>query len=175
MLIFSALIALFLVGLFLFSLNVIKNKNQHIAAVLTTLEKKQKEKENILNISQEVEGIKKTKEIITSYFVNPNKIDTFVSYLEDIGLSSGSKIIVKDINISKKIGSKISIKLSILGTFNQVSNTINFLENIPYEVDINQMYLNKDINQAVASDLNVNNTIVPTWQAEVSFDVLSLN
>jgi hypothetical protein len=142
-------------------------------AVLTILAQKQNEKENILNISQAVEEIKKTKETINNYFVNPNKIDTFVSYLEDIGLSLGSKIIVKDINIPKENGNKISIKLSISGTFNQVSNTINFLENIPYEVDINQIYLNKDTSQPVSTETK--SITSSTWQADASFNILSLN
>lgn len=174
--IFSIITTILVICLFVFSLKIIKNKNEHISAVVSTLEGKLKEKENMVALSEKVAEIKKTGEILNNYLVDSNKIDVFVSYLEDLGSSLGSKISVENIEISKDVKNKILIKLLITGNFQNVAKTIGFLENIPYEVDINQMYLNKDLTPPTdLADKKVKTVSSPTWQADVSFNILSLN
>ena len=174
--IFSIVTTILVVCLFIFSLKIIKNKNEHISAVTATLEGKLKEKENMVALSEKVTEIKKTEEILNNYLVDSNKIDVFVSYLEDLGSSLGSKISVENIEISKDVKNKILIKLLITGSFQNVAKSIAFLENIPYEVDINQMYLNKDLPPPVdLTDKKVKILPTSTWQADVSFNILSLN
>lgn len=177
---FSVIITIATVLLFLFFLRVIKNKNQHISTVITTLEEKMKEKEDTLMFAEKVTEIKSTQDTIVSHFVDPDKIDTFVGYLEDLGSSVGSELIVKNIEIPPKTKNIISIQLLISGTFQEVISAINLLENIPYQITVTQMYLNKDIKQSKqAGDINseipkTEVSEIPTWQADISFNILSL-
>lgn len=176
-LIFSTLVAVLAICLLVFFLKVIENKNKHASVVLATLQEKMKEKEKAIVFAGKVAEIKLLQDSINSYFVDPNKIDTFVNYLEEIGVDLGSEVSVKNIVISPKAKNIIIFNLSINGTFKEVMRTITFLENIPYRINITQVYLNKDTGQqgtqGVTENGKTSNT--PTWQADVSFNILSLN
>lgn len=178
-LIFSALATILAILIFIFFLKVIKNKNQHISVVLTTLQEKMKEKENAMIFTEKVTEIKSIKNSINSYFLDPNKIDTFVNYLEEIGSNLGSQVSVESIEIPSKTKNIISVKLSIVGTFQKVMETITYLENIPYQVNVTQVYLNRDTTEITQGSVkSVGQDKVskePTWQADVSFNVLSSN
>ena len=174
--IFSILASILAICLFIFFLKVIKNKNEHASVVLTTLEEKIKEKENAIMFSKKVAEIKSLQDSINSHLVNPNKMDSFVGYLEEIGPSLGSEVVVNSIEIPPKTQNIISFQLSVVGTFQKVMETITFLENIPYQISITQVYLNKDIKQLTPDEIKqgkVINTL--TWQANVSFNILSSN
>lgn len=178
-LIFSSLVTILTICLFIFFLKVIENKDQHASAVLTTLQEKMKEKENAIIFAEKVSEIKLLRDSINSHFVDPNKIDMFVNYLEEMGLEFGSEVLVKNIEIPPKTKNTIIFNLSINGTFKEVMRTITFLENIPYKINITQVYLNKDMEQQVPGTQGVagNNKIIetPMWQADISFNILSLN
>lgn len=177
-LIFSAIVMILAFSLFIFFLRVIENKNEHTVAVLTTLQEKLKEKEDSILFAGKVAELKSTQESINNYFVDPNKIDTFVSYLEGIGGDLDSTVSVKSIEIPAKTKNLISIKVSISGTFQNVMNTITFLENIPHQINITQIYLNEDRKEIVQDDFKVTTKTkdrkMPIWQADVSFNILSL-
>jgi len=172
-LILSILVTLLVVALFVFFLKVIKNKNQTISASMAVLQGKIKEKEDSVNFSEKILEIKEIQISINDYFINADKIDTFVDYLEGLGSQLGSKVLVKNIELLKEIENTIAIKLSIIGTFEQVSKTIILLENIPYQVNITQVYFNNNIKE----EKNEEDKIIKTteWQADVSFNILSLD
>ncbi|MFA5773560.1 MAG: hypothetical protein WC908_02710 [Candidatus Paceibacterota bacterium] len=176
-LIFSIIATILAICLFFFLLKVIKNKNQQASVVFTTLEKKIREKENTIMFAEKVAEIKLLQDSVNSYFVDPNRIDIFVGYLEEIGSSVGGEVIVQSIEVPLKTKSIISFKLSILGTFEEVMKTIALLENIPYQIDITQVYLNKDIIQGTQGDVKdvkkEKVVEIPTWQADISFNILS--
>lgn len=172
--IFSFTIVIVVMGSFLLILNVIKNKNQHTSAIFYALQQKMTDKEKIDNSKEKIQEMKLLQDKIDQYFVDPNQIDKFVGYLEDIGATIGSEVSVKGIDISKKENNLVSFKLSTRGTFQEIMKTITFLENIPYQIKITQVYLNKDLNK----DIPIEKTKIPTdftWQADISFDILKLN
>lgn len=165
--IISILITLITIFLFIFFLRIIKNKNQHISAASVILAEKILEKEKSTLISEKMAEIKSTKDSINSYFVDPDKIDIFVSYLEKLGVELGSSISVNGVNVPVKTKNIISFEIAVTGTFKSIINTIALLENIPYQIDITQVYLNK---RAIN-----NRTKTSSWQADISFNILSLN
>jgi len=176
-LIFSIIVTIFIIGILVFFLKIIKNKNQHISVVLTTLEEKMKEKENAQIFTEKITEIKLLQDSIDSYFLDTDKVDIFVDYLEEIGLKLGSQVSVKSIEIISKTENIVSVELSISGTFQKVMTTINYVENIPYQVNITKIYLNKDVNPITQE--NIENTKqdkiikTPIWQADVSFNIIS--
>lgn len=178
-LIFSILATILVICLFIFFLKVIKNKNQHTSVVLLTLEEKIKEKEDAIIFARKIAEIKSLQDSINNHFIDSNKIDTFVGYLEEIGFNLGSEVLVNNIEIPPKTKNIISFNLSIIGTFQEVMKTITFLENIPYQISITQVYLNKDIIQSAkvdVKDVKKEKVLeIPTWQADVSFNILSLD
>ena len=167
-LILSFIITAVTILLFFFLLKVIENKNQHASAVLETLKDKIQEKENATINASRLDELNQIQNNVNNYFVDKDKIDIFVNYLEDMGLKLGSSVSVESIELLEKSKDIISVKLSVGGTFGKVMNTISFLENIPYQINITQIYLSKDTKQ-------VKNQKTQTWQANISFNILSLN
>ncbi len=181
-LIFSTLAAIIAISLFIFILKVIENKNIHTYATLMTVQDKLKKIENLTIFAKKISEIKLLQDSINSRFVDPNKIDKFVGYLEEIGLITSSEISIKSIEVVPTSKNLISFNLSIKGTFDQVVKTITYLENIPYQVNFTRVYLNKDIKQISDIKQPVEKTVIKntageisTWQADVSFNILSLN
>jgi hypothetical protein len=172
--IFSLIVTIVLIGIFLFILNIIKNKNQHISAVFNTLQEKITEKERADNSKGKIQEIKLLQSSLNQYFIDSNQIDKFVSYLEDIGLVTGAQVTVKGIEVLKKENNLISFKLSANGTFEEVMKTITLLENIPYQIKIMQVYLNKNIDKYVEVT-ETKKLTSSVWQADISFNILALN
>lgn len=173
-LIISIFITIIVILALVFFLRIIKNKNEHTSVVVATLEDKMKQKENAESFAEKFEEIKSLEDDITSHFVDPNKIDEFVSYLENLGNTTGASISVDGIETKEEGNGMIDFKLSIGGSFTNVSETITLLENIPYQINIVQVYLNKNIDQ----EKDEKGIIIPkpsTWQADVSFSILGLN
>ena len=172
--ILSVIMAITTICLFIFLFYVIRNKNEHASAVLVTLEEKIKEKENAVIFSERKLEIENIQHTIDDYFVDPNKIDTFVSYLEDLNKDAGVEISVESIEIPPKTKNTISIKLSAEGDFQEVIKTIYLLENIPYQVNFTQVNLNQNIQQPIIKEGKNVSSEITTWQADVSFNILSL-
>jgi len=180
-LILSTIVSIVVICIFIFIIKVIENKNTHILVTLATYQSKLKEKENIITFNKQVNEIKSLQDSINSYFVDPNTIDTFVNSLEEISSVTGASVSVKSIETSQVNKNTISFSLLIDGTFDQVAKTITFLENIPYQINITKVYLNKNIRETVdtAQPIGKTNVVVqtptkPTWQADISFNILSL-
>lgn len=174
--ILSILTTMLVAGLLVFFVKIIENKNKHISTVTKTIEEKLKEKENVTMFAEKISETSLLQSSINSYFVDPNKVDSFVGYLEDLDVNIGSDIVVKNIEIPPKSQNIISFKILITGTFEQIMKTITLLENIPYMINVAQVSLNKDLVQE-STEVKTGTPVftVPTWQADVSFNVLSLN
>lgn len=174
--ILSTLITIFVVCLLVFFLKIIENKNKHISAVIGTIEEKLKEKENVTIFAEKISEITLLQNSINSHFVDSNKIDSLVNYLEDIDLGIGSEVLIKNIEILQNPQNIISFKILITGTFEQIMKTITFLENIPYMINITQVSLNKNFSPEPTREKTETYVFtMPTWQADVSFNVLSSN
>jgi len=156
--IISILTIILFVALLGFFLKVIKNKNQHTAVIWVTLQDKISEKENVLKFNEKIVETEEIQKKINSLFVDPDKIDEFVNYLEKVGEDTNSEVSVIDVKDNKKI---LSFILSIRGNFDNVVKSITLLENIPYQTDIVSFTLNEEVEQG-------------TVQADVVFNILSL-
>lgn len=158
---------------FIFFIKIIKNKNRHASVSMITLEDKIAQKEKSIIFSEKIIETKNLQNSINNYFVNTDKIDTFVDFLEELGLKNDSKVLVKGIEVLKNNNNLVSFKISINGTFQQVAKTLIVLENIPYQINITQVYLNKDKQEDFSLKTKNKNNLL--WQADVSFNILSLN
>jgi len=175
-LIVSIITMISVVCLFIFLLKIIKIKNENVSTIILTIEEKMEQKENANIFNEKVEEMKKIESSLNSHFVNPNQIDIFVGFLERLGMDNGGELSVNNIAIQEENTNIIDIELSIKGTFDEVMKIINLLENIPYQINITKVYLNKDISQVVGKDGKIEKSSgVSKWQADVSFNVLSLN
>ncbi len=174
----SIIILIGLSGLFLFLINVIKNKNKHISAANTTLQEKIEEKDNIKTLEKKIAELGDTHKQVSSYLVDTSSVDIFVEYLERLGDSSNVALFVKSVETPKGEKNKLTFNIEMNGNFPDITKVISILENSPYSLNINSLYINKIIEPEVE-----NNTEKPTieitkvkkssWQATANFTVLS--
>lgn len=180
MLSLTILAVLFASGIFVFMFKVIQNKNEHTSKVLMTLEDKMAEKENMSVVNQRLTEVETTSKTVNSYFVDSKQIDLFVAYLEKIGADTSTDLAVKDVSVSTTEKGSLSLKLSVKGTFSNIMQVVSLLENSPYQINITQTYLNKELVDnapAVTPNKNPKLPVAPPpilWRADISFSVLSL-
>jgi len=161
-LILSMLLTLITASMFFFFLKIIENKNKHTSKILSVLELKMIEKENLDFIKDELEETQIIQNKINGYFLEKKNVDLFVESLENLGNLNKSKLIIKEIeSIDEK--NSITLNFSIEGDFNGVMSTVYSIENLPYIINVKNLYLNKNIE------------INSLWTADVSLEVLSIN
>lgn len=173
MLMISIVVSLVSIAVFVFFFKVIENKNEHTSVVLVTLAEKIADKKNAETLISKLTELDGVIETINNSFVDQGKIDTFVDYLEKLGLDNGVELTVKNIEVSTKEEKTIIVKVSTSGNFNDTMRVLYLLENIPYHVSINQAFINKDIKttETEEGEIEVKSLI---WQADITFNILSL-
>ena len=175
-------------GLFGYLLSVIKNKNNHISAVTSTLAKKKIEKKNIDVLEKKMTELVQTQKDISGYLVDTSNIDRFVEYLESIGVDNSIELSVKSVDIIKNENNKILVNVSTKGSFMNIMKVLLTIENSPYSLNIASLYLNKEIVQTTpvlgepvkTKNSKISKTKVAPlppkslWQMDMSFNILTL-
>jgi hypothetical protein len=177
----STLITILVVATFIFFFKVIQNKNEHTSKVLTVLADKMEDKKNAEILIKKFSEIESVEDELNLHFVDPAKIDTFVDYLEKLGLNNNVELSVKNVEILSKIKDTLLIKVSITGSFINVMRVIYLIENTPYNISLTQAFVNKEIKTIETTETTETETkgikkeIKPlVWQADISFNILSL-
>ena len=172
-LILSIIALILALCIFVFIFKVIENKNTHTTSVLTVIEEKIKEKENMASLEKEFDKIQDINTTINKYLLDPNQIDIFVPFLEKFGTDANTEVSVKSVGVIPKEKNKILVKISIVGTFTNVMKTISLLENSSYQIDILDTYLNKTLQESVSSNKTKTVSKDPVWQGSVSFSIIT--
>ena len=168
---------------FIYLLNIIKNKNNHISAVSITLGRKIVEKDNLNILEEKMSELVNTQKSISNFLVDTSNIDKFVVYLESMGTDNNLDLSVKSVDFVKNDKNKMLVSISTKGNFSDTMKTLLTLENAPYNVTINSFYLNKEV---AATSSTIQETvgsiskgkILPQaaktiWQMDISFSILS--
>ncbi len=164
--ILSAILALSIFTLFF---NIIKNKNEHTYKVLSVLDEKVAKKNNETAIEKKLTEIESTRTAIDSYFVDTNNIDSFVSYMESLGQSTGTDLSVTSVDVPTDNKNMISVKVSVKGLFKDVMTALVMMENAPYQIHVTGISLNTDLQPQ--TDPKAKPT--STWEAIISFNILT--
>jgi|GEM_PF-1076526 len=179
-LIFSSVIFIIFIASFVYFFNIIKNKNKHISAIVSALDKKVKDKENLEKLRSRASELEDLSNKINSYIVDTNKVDTFVEYLEKVGIDNGVSLVVTNVDIVKNDKNKISVILNIKGDFSNIMKLLFYLEYSPYYISINSLSINKYIipienqNNLNIKDKNLHFDEKHSWQADINFNVISI-
>ncbi len=172
----SVLISLMLLSFLISFFKVIQNKNRYTSNVLATLSNKIVSRDNDEILTEKFSELKSINNKISNYFIEPEKINLFINYLEELGTNNNTKLVVKNAEIPSNKKDTILVKVSISGTFNNVIKVIYLLENSPFYINLTQAFVNEDIQPTTPDNSKTNiKKSIPTWQADVSFSVLSLS
>lgn len=165
------ILTLFFLTVFVFFVNVIKNKNKHISAVSKTLEEKIEKKNQLNLIKDQNDFILESNQKINSYFINSENIDIFIEYLESIGIQEKVELIVKGVEISKNDSKIISITFLAQGDFSNIFRIIQRIEYAPYKIHFKNLYLSKEI--MPQTNKTKKETQILNWQLNGTLNILS--
>lgn len=167
-------------GGFFYLINVIKNKNKHISAVSATLQEKIDEKDNMVALEKKITELGDTRKQISGYLIDTSNIDTFVEYLEGLGSGNNIKLAVKSVETPKGEKNKLTFGVEMDGSFSNITKVVSILENSPYSLNINSLYINKITEDSKVETVDPKTKKITTitntkssWQATANFTVLS--
>ncbi len=166
-------IAFVSLGTFIFFFRIIQNKNEHTVAVLTTLANKMVEKKNEKEVREKIAEVTAMRDTLISYFVDPNDINSFITYLEDLGPQTDTKVKIENFDINPKTKNTLSVRMSVNGEFSKVMRIILLLENAPYKIQITRTYLNQQSDSSMVNTKTLSKEgVLPQWHSELSFTIL---
>lgn len=173
-LILSSVVMIISIATLIFFFKIIANKNEHTSAVLLNLSNKMAKKNNFESVKNKIDKVKQTEDTINSYFVDSAKIDSFISYLEELGTNFNTEVKVESFENSPADKNTLLVRISCKGTFSDILNTILLLENTPYQIHITKTSLTQQQQTNTIVDKNGKSitTSIPSWQATISFNIL---
>ncbi len=180
--IITILIALSFAFFLVLFFGIIQKKNNYTSEVLTAISNRINERDNAKILIEKSTELKATDKTLNNHFVDPMKISSFISYLENLGLKNNTKLVVKNIGISNHNKDTILVNVSVEGSFNNVIKILYLLESTPFNVNLTQTFVNKEIesteNNDTKTEIKNKKTKVSyktsPWKANISFSVLSL-
>lgn len=125
--------------------NLIQKKNEYLGGLMNKIQSKVDQKDNIQTLQKTVDETKEKESLLSSYLVNPNNIDEFISYLEKEGDSVSVPVDVVSVNAPLDTKNKLNIELKGLGSFENIMSLVTLIENSPYQIKVNHAYINKYI------------------------------
>ncbi len=143
------------------SLKSTKAKDAHIKYL-----EKVSMQDKISILKEEIESSSSDIEKLDSLFISEEETVDFLNYTEDLAKGFGLEVEISDVSFgeSSKETHVLSLSINAVGTFDQVSDYLKAMENIPYEISIVSSSLSYK-GGAEESDL---------WEANISFEVLSI-
>lgn len=159
------------VGMFVFMFREIKFKNENTSLMSKRLDKKNMQKNDLVNLSKTIEDTKKQREILGSYIVDEKSIDEFIGWLEERGNLFETNVIVNSVSRLPE-GGRLGVTMTISGSFNSVLNFSSFLENSSYKINIEKLFLTKIIEEFENFE-NKENLKKEYWQSQITFSLIS--
>ncbi len=170
-LIFSIFISVISVLFFVFVFMAVKNKNEHASALTGTINEKASEIENIASLKDTINKTKEKRNALSSYLVNAERIDEFVSFVEDMGTSVGVSLDVSSVDLVKNKKNTISVDFVSKGSFDDMMRLVIATENMPYQVTIKKVFINKVIDSSLDSKGKPNGK--DFWELQLGFEAVS--
>ncbi len=159
---------------FSFVFRVIKHKNEHSSAIMESIDIKTNKKDSIILLRKTITDTQLQSQVLSSYIVRNNSVDTFIGWLENEGSTSHVPISVKSVELSKTNKNILTVVFTGQGDFSNIYQLISLLENAPYQLSIKRVFLNKTLTKEAD---NVKGSTPSSsrsaWDVEISFDVIS--
>lgn len=138
----SAIVA---VLVFFFVFRIIKHKNEHTGAVLASIQSTIDQKDNISNLQKTVNDTKEKEKLLSSYLVQANFVNEFITFLETEGESVSVPVEILGVNALPDVKNLLTIEMKGVGTFEHVVRLVSLIQNAPYQIKLNHTYINKVI------------------------------
>ncbi len=169
----SIIVTLLAVGAFAVLFKII-SKNEHTSLVLSTLDDKMIKKENSSALTSKLAEIDAIKKTIKGYFVDTTAIDSFIDYLEKLGLGFGITVKVENFEMSSVDKNILNVEISSKGTFDDMMRVTKLIENAPYQINVKRVSLAKSLAGNIEEIEGVKQPVTGTvWQLNIKFSVVT--
>ena len=167
------------VGGYIYLYTRIERKSDSIQAIVVEIENEKKSQENILGLKRSIVLTEQKNEILNSNFVTEDKVVDFIESVESVAQETNVEVEIFSIQQGEQIGKQgLYVSLDAKGDFENVTQFMLLMENMPYYLVINSVILNTQKNNPVSvnSDPKVVKTVVtqkPQWNAKIDFVLVS--
>lgn len=173
------------VVIYVFIVSNFVKENQKNADNRALIQTENKRIYDVAMLKQQVEVAQGQQEKINQYFLRRDQIAPFLGFLESIGTDTGSLVTISSVDIEKGVkNNKLNVHLKISGTYQQIMETEERYEQIPYYSEINKIVLDiipdtsgGAMNTVIGKDGKpmqvVSQKTTPLWSADISMVVYS--
>jgi len=168
-LIIFSLILILAISIFVFLIQVIKEKHKKTEQKLLEWQTIYTKQQELLFLNNSIEKIQENQELLNKYFIYSSNIVPFLNYLEDLAKKNKLTIDLSLVDIMKEEEGLI-VEMGVIGNFNLIFKFIKFLENSPYQMEFLLVSLN---NISLDEDENKNENILKQWEALIKIKLLS--
>lgn len=182
---FVAVAIIGITSFYLYVFNNFLNISQDIANKRVLVDTETKRAHDVSVLKQQVLLARSQQEKISQFFLQKDQIAPFLGFIENIGTNNKSLVSIGSVSINKdNKTSSLNLTFKVSGTYQQVMDTLQNIEQIPYYSRVQKVILNVapgsgggEVNAVVGADgktRQVKSPVTdPFWTADVTVDVFS--
>lgn len=126
-------VALYLGGVFF-----VRSKTADIAVLQAEAAERLAINNHVARVQNKLSNLEAEKERLQSYFITPEEIPDFLALLEEFAESIGASAEVTDVG---ERDDDLVVRMTVSGDFQDLYNYGIFLEHIPYQVDVENYFM----------------------------------
>ena len=135
------------VGYF-FLFNYIKTDSETASSLLSSIDSSAKKDSSLKALRSVIKDTQTQRDLLSTFFLSPDSEVFFIEQIENLATSSG--LTVKTKNVSSVVGptpttKTFQIEESVSGSWNDIVYFMNYIENLPYDIHIQNMSLSQQV------------------------------
>lgn len=153
----------------------IKSQNEKISLLVNEAELDTKKEEDLRLTKASLNENKDSISRIDSYFIPKDGVVDFINSLESLGKQSGTSLVIGSVSVESETKIKenfkevLRLKVQAIGSWKNVMHFLSILENLPYQVDLQQADFKLSVSAEGSSGGGV-----PQWEGDFEFTLLKL-
>lgn len=146
----------------------IKSKNEHTALLSEEIATMTREQDEIDNLKKTVAFTETKRSDLSTHFVDGSNPAPFLDAIENLGVSSDTVVVITSVEQPKQ-SNTLGVSFLATGSFDSIYRLIRLLENLPYKIKIEKVFLSKKSSPQVDAKIPVRQE----WTANITFTLIS--
>ena len=156
----------------------IRQKNQHIAALTSSIEALTAQKENLKSIKINFSETASLRNQIDGYFIAKDGVVQFLNSIESLGADNNLALKIVSVGVepaalSGDIFEVVNVSIEVSGAWSDVYRFAALLELLPLKVSVGRVDLEKVVSQLTGA-AKKSGTPTPPWKGTFDIGVLKL-
>lgn len=146
----------------------IKSKNEHTALLSEEIATMTREQGELDNLKKTVAFTETQRSELSTHFVDGSNPAPFLDAIEKLGTPSGAVVTITSVEQPKQ-GSSLLVSFLATGNFDSIYRLVRLLENVPYKIKIEKVFLSKNPSAQVDAKIPARQE----WTANITFTLIS--